>query len=113
MAFRMGLLGKKIGMTQMFRPDGQAVPVTLLKAGPCTVVQRYAGRPVLRALVHLMQFVVAYVSMLSVFYSTPSLGLTHGSLAMSFNGYIIISIFIGVFFGFAIFEWGWFDATYV
>jgi large subunit ribosomal protein L3 len=27
-------------MTQVFRPDGQAVPVTLLKAGPCTVVQR-------------------------------------------------------------------------
>jgi large subunit ribosomal protein L3 len=27
-------------MTQMFRPDGQAVPVTLLKAGPCVVVQR-------------------------------------------------------------------------
>ncbi len=27
-------------MTQLFRPDGQVVPVTLLKAGPCTVVQR-------------------------------------------------------------------------
>ena len=35
-----GILGKKIGMTQMFRADGQAVPVTLLKAGPCMVVQR-------------------------------------------------------------------------
>jgi large subunit ribosomal protein L3 len=35
-----GILGRKIGMTQVFRPDGQAVPVTLLKAGPCTVVQR-------------------------------------------------------------------------
>jgi large subunit ribosomal protein L3 len=35
-----GILGKKIGMTQLFRPDGQVVPVTLLKAGPCTVVQR-------------------------------------------------------------------------
>jgi len=35
-----GILGNKIGMTQMFRPDGQAVPVTLLKAGPCMVVQR-------------------------------------------------------------------------
>ena len=35
-----GILGKKIGMTQVFRPDGQAVPVTLLKTGPCTVVQR-------------------------------------------------------------------------
>jgi large subunit ribosomal protein L3 len=35
-----GILGKKIGMTQVFRADGQVVPVTLLKAGPCTVVQR-------------------------------------------------------------------------
>jgi large subunit ribosomal protein L3 len=35
-----GILGKKIGMTQVFRPDGQAVPVTLVKAGPCMVVQR-------------------------------------------------------------------------
>ena len=35
-----GILGRKIGMTQVFRPDGQVVPVTLLKAGPCMVVQR-------------------------------------------------------------------------
>jgi large subunit ribosomal protein L3 len=35
-----GILGKKIGMSQVFRPDGRAVPVTLLKAGPCMVVQR-------------------------------------------------------------------------
>jgi large subunit ribosomal protein L3 len=35
-----GILGKKIGMTQVFRPDGQVVPVTVLKAGPCVVVQR-------------------------------------------------------------------------
>ena len=35
-----GILGKKIGMTQVFRPDGQVVPVTVVKAGPCVVVQR-------------------------------------------------------------------------
>src|SRR5258708_21231372 len=35
-----GILGKKIGMSQVFRSDGQVVPVTLLKAGPCVVVQR-------------------------------------------------------------------------
>lgn len=35
-----GIIGKKIGMTQVFRPDGQVVPVTLLKAGPCVVTQR-------------------------------------------------------------------------
>jgi large subunit ribosomal protein L3 len=35
-----GILGKKIGMTQIFRADGRVVPVTVLKAGPCVVVQR-------------------------------------------------------------------------
>ncbi len=35
-----GILGKKVGMTQIFRPDGQVVPVTVVKAGPCVVVQR-------------------------------------------------------------------------
>ncbi len=35
-----GILGKKIGMTQIFNADGQVVPVTLVKAGPCVVVQR-------------------------------------------------------------------------
>jgi len=35
-----GILGKKIGMTQVFRADGQVVPVTVVKAGPCVVVQR-------------------------------------------------------------------------
>ncbi len=34
-----GLLGKKIGMTTLFQPDGSAVPVTVLEMGPCTVVQ--------------------------------------------------------------------------
>ena len=35
-----GILGKKIGMTQVFGPDGRVIPVTLVKAGPCVVVQR-------------------------------------------------------------------------
>ena len=35
-----GLLGKKIGMTQMLGEDGKAVPVTVIEAGPCVVVQR-------------------------------------------------------------------------
>ncbi len=34
-----GLLGEKLGMTQVFTDDGRAVPVTVLKAGPCRVVQ--------------------------------------------------------------------------
>ena len=33
-------MGKKLGMTQVFSESGDAVPVTLLKAGPCIVVQR-------------------------------------------------------------------------
>jgi large subunit ribosomal protein L3 len=33
------LLGKKIGMTQMFSPDGLVTPVTAIEAGPCPVIQ--------------------------------------------------------------------------
>lgn len=40
LAMTPGILGRKIGMTQVFRADGQVVPVTVLKAGPCVVVQR-------------------------------------------------------------------------
>ena len=35
-----GIIGQKIGMTQVFATDGAARPVTVLKAGPCVVVQR-------------------------------------------------------------------------
>ena len=35
-----GILGKKVGMTQVYQPDGRVVPVTVLKVGPCVVVQR-------------------------------------------------------------------------
>lgn len=35
----IGLLGKKIGMTQIFDKDGNQVPVTVLEVGPCTVLQ--------------------------------------------------------------------------
>lgn len=34
-----GILGKKIGMTQIYADDGRAVPVTVIKAGPCKVIQ--------------------------------------------------------------------------
>jgi large subunit ribosomal protein L3 len=34
------ILGKKLGMTQIFAENGDAVPVTVLKAGPCVVIQR-------------------------------------------------------------------------
>ena len=35
-----GILGKKLGMTQIFAEDGRVIPVTVLEAGPCTVVQK-------------------------------------------------------------------------
>ncbi|HVG10902.1 MAG TPA: 50S ribosomal protein L3 [Thermoanaerobaculia bacterium] len=35
-----GILGKKLGMTQIYAADGTAVPVTVIQAGPCLVVQR-------------------------------------------------------------------------
>lgn len=36
---RVGLLGRKVGMTQIFQENGTAVPVTVLECGPCTVLQ--------------------------------------------------------------------------
>ena len=35
-----GIIGKKLGMTQLFAPDGSATPVTVIKAGPCIVIQK-------------------------------------------------------------------------
>ena len=35
----VGILGKKLGMTQVFAEDGRAYPVTVVEAGPCCVVQ--------------------------------------------------------------------------
>ena len=35
----MGLIGRKIGMTQLFDEKGDAVPVTVIEAGPCTVTE--------------------------------------------------------------------------
>ena len=41
----IGLIGKKLGMTQVFAKDGNLVPVTVIQAGPCTVVQVKAATP--------------------------------------------------------------------
>lgn len=35
-----GILGKKLGMTQVFAADGKIIPVTVVEAGPCTIVQK-------------------------------------------------------------------------
>jgi len=34
-----GLLGKKLGMTQLYAENGKLVPVTVIQAGPCQVMQ--------------------------------------------------------------------------
>ncbi len=39
-----GILGKKLGMTQVFDGEGKAVPCTVIEAGPCTVLQRKTAR---------------------------------------------------------------------
>jgi len=39
MAKSEGLIGRKVGMTQLFSEDGRQVPVTVIQAGPCTVVE--------------------------------------------------------------------------
>jgi len=35
----IGILGKKLGMSQFFDEQGKAVPVTLIEAGPCRITQ--------------------------------------------------------------------------
>ncbi|HEY3380076.1 MAG TPA: 50S ribosomal protein L3 [Armatimonadota bacterium] len=40
MAIRKMIMGRKVGMTQLFAEDGKAIPVTVLEVGPCFVVQR-------------------------------------------------------------------------
>jgi len=37
---KKGLIGKKIGMTQVFDENGKVIPVTVVEAGPCVVVQK-------------------------------------------------------------------------
>lgn len=37
---KKGILGKKLGMTQIFAADGKIIPVTVVEAGPCNVVQK-------------------------------------------------------------------------
>ena len=39
-----GIIGKKLGMTQIFGEDGRAYPVTVVQAGPCVVVQRKSAK---------------------------------------------------------------------
>ena len=36
----LGIIGRKVGMTQVFLDDGAVVPVTVVEAGPCSVVQK-------------------------------------------------------------------------
>jgi large subunit ribosomal protein L3 len=38
MARKEGLIGRKVGMTQVFADDGNHLPVTIIEAGPCTVI---------------------------------------------------------------------------
>jgi large subunit ribosomal protein L3 len=40
MAVRKMIMGRKVGMTQLFAEDGRAIPVTVLEVGPCYVVQQ-------------------------------------------------------------------------
>ncbi len=40
-----GIIGKKLGMTQLFDENGKVVPVTVIEAGPCTVVQKKPSSP--------------------------------------------------------------------
>ncbi|MCS7233611.1 MAG: 50S ribosomal protein L3 [Synergistetes bacterium] len=40
MKLPLGLIGRKLGMSQIFKPDGRIIPVTIIEAGPCVVVTK-------------------------------------------------------------------------
>lgn len=40
MKLPLGLIGRKLGMTQIFKPNGEAIPVTVIEAGPCVVIAK-------------------------------------------------------------------------
>src|SRR4029450_6141320 len=40
-----GIIGKKVGMTQLFLEDGTVAPATVIQAGPCVVVQGKTAQP--------------------------------------------------------------------
>ncbi len=40
---KKGLIGRKLGMTQVFWDDGTVIPVTAIEAGPCVVIQKKGG----------------------------------------------------------------------
>ena len=44
-----GILGKKLGMTQVFDEDNRVVPVTVVEAGPCVVTQIRTPKPMATA----------------------------------------------------------------
>jgi len=52
-----GILGKKLGMTRMFLEEGKAVPVTVIEAGPCVVVQEKVGQT--QGMVYQLGFIPA------------------------------------------------------
>jgi len=39
----LAILGRKVGMSQVFDQNGDAIPVTVIEAGPCPVVQKENG----------------------------------------------------------------------
>lgn len=44
-----GIIGRKLGMSRLFEEDGKVVPVTVIEAGPCAVVQVHEGRKGMKA----------------------------------------------------------------
>ena len=39
-----GIVGKKLGMTQLFDANGNVVPVTVIEAGPCVIAQKKSSK---------------------------------------------------------------------
>ncbi|KAJ4286183.1 cytochrome P450-dit2 [Collariella sp. IMI 366227] len=91
------------GMSDDGKPSAASCPAVAASQGYRPTLLEQA----IRALLHMLQFAVAYFVMLyvpSVVFKSNQ-NLTTGSLAMYYNGYIIICIFIGAYLGSFIFHW--------
>ena len=42
-----GIIGKKVGMTQLFDESGKVIPVTVIEAGPCTCLLYTSGKSII------------------------------------------------------------------
>ena len=76
----IGLLGNKIGMTQIFDESGNIIPVTILKVGPCIVTQvKTNAKDGYNAILIPPKDVAALTTAIATYVDDPDLRALHGA----------------------------------